>query len=465
MEMKQENKISCRVILFPQPYIGHLTPMLNLGNALHSKGFSITIIQTRFNALNQTEYPNFEFYYIEDPMSKDAAPWSTGSLKTIALLNKTCSGVFRDCLSRILEDASINKEAVACLIADPLWEFVGSIADEFNLPRLGLRTGGLLAVILYDSLSLLREKGYFQEFEQEAVVAEVPPLKVKDLPSEEYHEPIAIMAKETRSYCQGIICNTFKELEGSILDRVRSTLRSIPIFPIGPLHKYAPTNLDSIITPEQTSITWLNTQAPNSVLYVSFGTLAAISKEQFLEVAWGIANSEQPFLWAVRPRLIDGFGTDDALFSDAFLKIVNERSHIVAWAPQKEVLAHPAVGGFWTHCGWNSTIESICEGVPMICLPFFGDQKMNARHLSDVLKIALQLEKGLNREDIEKTIRRLMVEKEGDNMRKRAAALKLKAEQCITEGGSSDESLDRLTSHILSFCEIEKMPVQNQLKQ
>ncbi|KAK9700067.1 hypothetical protein RND81_08G215300 [Saponaria officinalis] len=463
METKQESKLNCRVILFPQPYIGHLTPMLNLGNALYSKGFSVTIIQTRFNSLNPSEHPNFSFHYIEDPMSKDAAPWS-GTLRTIVLLNESCLGGFRDCLSRILEDASVKKETVACLIADPMWAFVGSVADEFNLPRLALRTGGLLALILYDSLSLLRDKGYFQESEQEAAVVEIPPLKVKDLPSEEYHETMTLMAKGTKSYSQGIICNSFKELDGTILDRVRKTLRSTPIFPIGPLHKYASTSLASIITPDQSTITWLNTQAPNSVLYVSFGTLATLSKEEFLEVAWGLANSEQPFLWAALPRLINGLKTNDALFSDDFLEAVKDRSHIIAWAPQKEVLAHPAVGGFWTHCGWNSTIESICEGVPMICLPFFGDQKMNARHLSDVLKVALQLEKGINRHEIERTIRRLMVEKEGEELRKRSASLKLVAEQCIEEGGSSHESLDQLTSHILSYCGVEKMTVHNHLK-
>ncbi|KAL9231400.1 hypothetical protein vseg_006632 [Gypsophila vaccaria] len=463
MEMKQECKLHCRVILFPQPYIGHLTPMLNLGNALHSKGFSVTIIQTRFNSLKPSEHPNFSFYYIEDPMSKDAAPWA-GSLKTIVLLNKTCLGGFRDCFAQILADASVEKETVACLIADPLWTFVGRIADEFNIPRLALRTGGLLALILYDSLSILREKGYFQESDQEAAVLEIPPLKVKDLPTEEYHEVMDIMAKDIRSYRHGIICNSFKEFDGPILDRVRKDLRPTPIFPIGPLHKYGPTTLASIITPDHSTINWLNSQAQNSVLYVSFGTLAALSKEQFLEVAWGIANSEQPFLWAALPRLINGSETTDALFSDEFLETVKDRSHIVTWAPQKEVLAHPAVGGFWTHCGWNSTMESICEGVPMICLPFFGDQMMNARHLSDVLRVALQLEKGLNRQEIQKTIRRLMVEKEGEEMRKRSASLKLEADQCIKEGGSSHESLDQLTSHILSYCGVERITVQNHLK-
>lgn len=94
-----------------------------------------------------------------------------------------------------------------------------------------------------------------------------------------------------------------------------------------------------------------------------------------MEIACGLAENEQPFLWVVRPKLVNG--SQSSLPKD-FLEAVARRGHIVTWAPQQEVLAHCAIVGFWTHCGWNLTIESICEGMPMICLPFFGDQKMNA---------------------------------------------------------------------------------------
>ncbi|KAL2940424.1 UDP-glycosyltransferase 76B1, partial [Bienertia sinuspersici] len=380
---KQESKLCCRVVLFPQPYTGHTTPMFNLGSALHTKGFSITVIHTHFNSPDPTEFPNFKFHFIEDVLSEAKTP-ASGSLDTITILNKSCMNAFRDCLSNILEDASKDNEPVACLISDPLWEFAGVVAEQLNLPRLALRTGGLLASILYESLPLLQEKGYFplQEARKEESVLEVPPLKVKDLPPEVHHGVLLTMVKETKN--------------------------------------------------------------------------SSISKEQFLEVAWGLAKSQQPFLWVTRPSLINGSDKDD-LFPENFLENVAGRGHIVTWAPQQQVLAHPAVGGFWTHCGWNSTIESICEGVPMICLPFFGDQKMNARHISDVLKTGLQLEKGLERQEIERAIRRLMVEKEGQEMRERAASLKQEADCCLMKGKSSFDSLDRLTGHILSFCGAEKL--------
>ena len=281
----------------------------------------------------------------------------------------------------------------------------------------------------------------------------VPHLKVKDLPAEEHHNVLLNMVKETKNNCQGMICNTFKELEGSILDTLQAKMLATPIFLIGPLHKYSSTSSSSLVAQGQSSITWLNEQSPHSVLYVSFGTVAGISKEQLLEVAFGIANSQQPFLWVIGPRLLNGSEKYDELFPQYLLESLSKKGYIVEWAPQQEVLAHPAIGGFWTQCGWNSSIESICEGVPMICLPFFGDQMMNARYITDVLKIGLQLEKGvLERNEIEKSISRLMVGKEGRDIRERISDLKAKAKRCLMEGESSYESLDRLSSYILSFC-------------
>lgn len=121
------------------------------------------------------------------------------------------------------------------------------------------------------------------------------------------------------------------------------------------------------------------------------------------------------------------------------------------WAPQQEVLAHPATGGFFTHSGWNSTLESICEGVPMICSPCYGDQLPNARYVGDVWKIGVQLENGLERREIESAIKRVMVDREGLEMRDRSINLKTKAELCLEKDGSSYASLDDLVNYIQSF--------------
>jgi UDP:flavonoid glycosyltransferase YjiC (YdhE family) len=115
------------------------------------------------------------------------------------------------------------------------------------------------------------------------------------------------------------------------------------------------------------------------------------------------------------------------------------------------VLAHRAVGGFWTHSGWNSTLESIGEGVPMICRPQFADQMMNARYVEKIWGVGFELEGELERGKVAKAIRKLMEEEEGAEMRERAKELKKKVADCLEIGGSSQIAIDKLVKHILSL--------------
>ncbi|KAJ4969658.1 hypothetical protein NE237_002757 [Protea cynaroides] len=108
-----------------------------------------------------------------------------------------------------------------------------------------------------------------------------------------------------------------------------------------------------------------------------FGSLANIDEAEFVEMAWGLANYNSPFLWVVRSDLVHGSERVETLWPDGFLEMKSGKGCSLKWAPQQEVLAPPAVGGFWTHNGWNSTLESISKGVPMLCWPSFGDQMVN----------------------------------------------------------------------------------------
>ncbi|CAL2242894.1 unnamed protein product [Prunus armeniaca] len=449
-----EQRKDRRLILFPLPLQGHINPMLELANLLHLKGFSITIIHTTFNSLNPSTHPHFTFHSIPDGLSESEA--STKDLVLLlSLLNAKCVEPLRECLSSLLSD--VSEEPVACLISDVLHVFTESVAHSLKLPRLVLRTGGAASFAVFAAFPLLREKGYLpiQESRLEEPVTEFPPLKIKDLPlinrcaSEDYNQLVAGLSNGAKASC-GLIFNTFEHLEQHALATISQKISNVPIFPIGPFHKFFPAASSSssgLLSEDQSCIPWLNTQAPKSVVYVSFGSLAAIKEAQFLEIAWGLANSNQPFLWVVRPGFVHG----SEPFPSGFVESLNGRGHIVQWAPQKQVLAHPAVGAFWTHNGWNSTLESVCEGVPMICMPCFTDQLVNARYASDVWKVGLQLEDGMERFMIEKTIRKLMVEKEGEEIRERALKLMEKANLCFKQGGSSCQSLDGLVKHILSL--------------
>lgn len=441
--MKGERR---KLLLFPLPFQGHVTPMLHLASVLHSKGFSITIIQANFNFIDPNKFPHFAFRFLDDGLSSSSLP--PDSTNIISLLNSSCMEPFRNCLGQVLS----GNEPVSCLIVDPMWGFTKDVADSFNLPRISIRTGSMSAFVVYDSLPLLRATGYYplQEAKLDEPVPELPPLKVKDLPPESFHDMLFTLVEDTKT-SQAVICNTFEELESSALAKVWQSL-PIPVFPIGPLHKLSPPAPSiSIMTQDQTSISWLNTQAHKSVLYISFGSAVMMSEAAFLEIAWGLAKSNQPFLWVVRPGLVQGSETYEPASIEGYLEKVSGRGHIVKWAPQQEVLAHPSVGGFWTHCGWNSTLETISEGVPMICLPFYADQVVTARYVNDCWGVGLRLGRGANREVVEKAIRRLMVEQEGEEMRNRMTNLKKKATLTLLEGGSSHTSLEKLTSYLLSL--------------
>ncbi|KAL2940428.1 UDP-glycosyltransferase 76B1 [Bienertia sinuspersici] len=446
-EVKQQSEVCHRLLLFPAPFHGHINPMLHLATLLHSKGFSITIIHTPYNPVNPIHYPHFTFHSLENDLleSYSKSP-SSNTISVILDMNAMCSEPFKDCLYQILRD---DLQPVNALIADPIWGFAGSVAANFNLPMIVLRTGSISALLVYFFLPSLKEMGYFppQDTKSDEPLSEFPPLKVKDLPSESQQDILKSLVQETKN-SKGIICNTFEELEESAIARLRQTI-PIPIFPIGPLHKHTPIST-GIHASDHTSITWLNTQAPNSVLYASFGSVATMSKPEFLELAGGLLESAVPFLLVARPGLIQGSGPNDQL-PEEYFDVVSERGLIVKWAPQLEVLSHPSVGGFWTHNGWNSTLESISEGVPMICQPIFADQDMNARYVTESWKIGFKIEKGVKRDEIARAIRKLMMEEEGAEMRSRVTALKEKASLCLKEGGSSSKSLQMLTSYLLSF--------------
>ncbi|XVF24003.1 hypothetical protein REPUB_Repub13aG0089200 [Reevesia pubescens] len=454
-ESHREQKKCLRLLLFPLPLQGHLSPMLQLGHILYSKGFSVTIIHTCFNSPNPSNNPHFTFHSIPDGLSQSEPPRADNIVTLGSLLNTNCAKPFHDCLVKLLSD--VSEDPVACLISDGAWRFTEAIAERLQLPRLVLRTNNISSFLALAALPLLQEKGYLpiQESQVEAPVLEFPPLKVKDIPvfktqdEEALYQTIAGLAKQTKS-CLGLIWNSFEDLEPGALAEFRHNF-SVPVFPIGPLHKYfllVPSS--SLLPQDQSSILWLDKQAPKSVIYVSFGSVASIEEAEFLEIAWGLANSQQPFLWVVRQGSVNGSDWLEALPNE-FLEEINGRGHIVKWAPQQEVLAHPSTGGFWTHNGWNSTLESICEAVPMICQPYFGDQKVNARYVSDVWRIGVHLENRLNRIEISRAVKKLFVEAEGHEMRDRIVQFQKMADQCIKKEGSSYQSLESLISFILSF--------------
>lgn len=290
-------------------------------------------------------------------------------------------------------------------------------------------------------------------------VKELPPLRVRDLFYSTWSDhkkmrDLLARANEAMENSSGVVINTLDALEKPELERIREQLHVPIVLAPGPLHKLCSSKSTSshstLDHQDHSCIRWLDKQPSESVLYVSFGSLASLDSDEFSEVAWGLANSGHPFLWVVRADSVRGSDGPAAL-PDGFEAAVHGRGKVIRWAPQQEVLAHPAVGGFWTHSGWNSTLESVSEGVPMMCRPQFADQMMNARYVVDTWGVGLELEGELQRGGVEMAIRKLMKGREGEEMRGRAKELKKIVADCLEARGTSQVATDKLVSYILSL--------------
>ncbi|XP_027164931.1 UDP-glucose iridoid glucosyltransferase-like [Coffea eugenioides] len=443
------------VVLVPYPYQGHITPMLQLGEILHSGGFSVIVAHTKFNSPNPLNHPEFFFLPLKDNLSGFDTSFGN-TLAVIRAINENCRAPLQGSLAQMMKDQEKHGQ-VCCIIHDAIMHFGRSVANHLNISSLVLGTCSALYMQVYPTILQLQSEHYFplQDSKMLEPVPGLGTLRFKDfaIPANiEIPQPLLKFYEDTSNLGSsvGIILNTTEELDPMSLSELKQYYK-VPLFTIGPFHKMAPTSSSSSFLKEDRScMAWLDKQAPQSVLYLSLGSLASIEAKELEETAWGLANSGQPFLWVVRPSSVNGSEWIEQL-PKGFQDAVGERGHIVQWAPQKEVLAHSAVGGFFTHCGWNSILESLCEAGPMICRPCFADQLANARYLTHVWKVGLELELVEDRGVIERAIKRLMVENEGKEMRQRAADMKQKLDISTNKGGSSHKSLSDLIDFINSF--------------
>ncbi|WOH02268.1 hypothetical protein DCAR_0521657 [Daucus carota subsp. sativus] len=450
----QGKKVQKRLVLVPFPFQGHMTPMLQLGAALEQKGLSVTIAHTCHNAPDPSQYPRFEFRPLADNLTSLDTPKNIGVLNFIKKINTNCEAQLQEFLVQKIEQEQEGAYGqVVGIIYDTLMFCAEAVADKLKIPSMVIRTSFSTYVLATIAMPRLQAEGYFplQDSMLEELVPELYPLRFKDLPFSggNIEETLALYAitSNLRS-SSAIIWNTVDFLEHLSLPRLQQHYK-VPFFTVGPLHKTSSmSSSTSLLEEDKTCMEWLDKQATNSVIYVSLGSLVLIDAEELTETAWGLANSGHPFLWVIRPGSVIGSEWLE-LLPEGFIENVGERCHIVKWAPQKLVLAHKAVGGFWSHCGWNSTLESLCEGKPMMCRPFYVDQPVVSRFISYVWKIGLELETKFDRRNVESTIRRLFGGKEGEEMRERAIEIKEKIESCMSAGGSSFNSLNNLVDFFL----------------
>lgn len=208
----------------------------------------------------------------------------------------------------------------------------------------------------------------------------------------------------------------------------------------------------SIFKPNvDTCMKWLNERSKRSVTYVSFGSLAVFGAEQMEELALGFKRTNCYFLWVVRE-------SEEAKLPKGFAEEISDKGLVVSWCNQLEVLAHEAIGCFFTHCGWNSTLESLSLGVPMIGMPYWSDQSTNAKFIMDVWKLGLKVRidenKIVRQEEVERCIREIIEGEKGKEILANANKWKVLAKKAVDVGGSSDKSIDEFVSKLVSFANV-----------
>ena len=172
-----------------------------------------------------------------------------------------------------------------------------------------------------------------------------------------------------------------------------------------------------------------------------------MTNENLIEFAWGLANSNHPFLWVVRPDLVSG---DSAVIPPEFLGKTKERGLLAAWCHQEKVLNHPSIGGFLTHCGWSSTLDTICSGVPILCWPFFAEQQTNCWYSVEKWGIGMEINNNVRREEVERQVRELVEGEKGKEMRKNAMGWKKLAKEATARpDGSSYVNFEKLINEVL----------------
>ncbi|CAK9164452.1 unnamed protein product [Ilex paraguariensis] len=433
--MDSQKTLSPHVLIFPLPLQGPVNGMLKLAELLCLADFHVTFLNTdhvQHRLLRHTNvqsrfirYPKFRFRAIGDGLSEDHPRSGDQFMELVDGMEAVTYPLFTEMVTSG-DLSSKSEQPATCIIADGFFSFAGGVAQQIGIPLIYFDTLSPCAIWIQLCLPKLIEAGEFafKGDNLDAKITCVPGmegfLRRRDLPSfcrsSDVTDPIIkLVLKEDQELpkAQGVIIHTFEELEGTLLSHMRSLCPNL--YAIGPLHTHHKVRLgsskatfsNSLWKEDKSCLAWLDAQPIKSVIFVSIGSLAVMTKDQLLEFWYGLVNSGKRFLWVRRPGSIAGDCTESQIPAE-LLEGTRKRGCIVGWAPQEEVLANPAIGGFLTHSGWNSTLESIVAGVPMICWPYFVDQQVNSRLVGEVWKLGLDMKDTCDRVIVEKMIKELL---------------------------------------------------------
>ncbi|XP_021841626.2 anthocyanidin 3-O-glucosyltransferase 2-like [Spinacia oleracea] len=480
------------LVFVPTPGMGHLLSAVEVSKLIIQRDRRISILiliikvpmtssildsfvesQSRDNP-----YPTRLTFITLPPLSNCPDPSSFSFFQTLITLQKPL--VKQAVTDRI---SKVGSPALAGFILDMFCTNIMEVADEFMVPSYIFFTSGaslLNFIFLFQKLEDDEGVDTVTKFNDPEIEFDVPGFvnqvngKVVPVVFLEKEGGSSMIIDHARRFkkSNGIIVNTFTELESvgveALFDQVSKNI--IPaVYPVGPiLELESKTRGGSQDESQDKILQWLDDQPSSSVVFLCFGSMGCFDADQVKEIANGLEKSGHRFLWSLRkppPEGKVGMPTEHETFvdvlPDGFLERTAERGKMIGWAPQVSILSHQAVGGFVSHCGWNSTLESIWFGVPMATWPLYAEQQLNAFELVKELGLAVEIRMDYRRdwktkkanftvtaEEIENGVKKLMSLDE--ETKKKVREMSEKGKKALEEGGSSHMWLGRFIEDVFT---------------
>ncbi|XP_047163275.1 zeatin O-glucosyltransferase-like [Vigna umbellata] len=446
------------VLVIPCPAQSHLNQLLRLSRQIVAHNIPVHYVSTithirQVKLRHQNSISDIHFHAFEVPpfVSPPPIPNNPESDFPSHLIPSFVAATqLREPVGKLLQSLSSQAKKVI-IIHDALMASVAQ--DAINLPN--------VEKYIFHIFPAFVASVYFWEGQGRPPVEDI---HFPEVPSDEGCLPAHFTdLLSTHDYNEflnsnGDIYNTSRAIEGPYVDFMQRLNAGKKVWALGPLNLLAIEKNDSTEF-RHPCMEWLDKQEPNSVIYVCFGTTTTFTEEQNHHIATGLEQSKQKFIWVLRDadkgNIFDGSEAKEHELPNGFEERVKGMGLVVRdWAPQSEILSHPSMGGFLSHCGWNSCLESLSMGVPIAAWPIHSDQPKNAALVTEVLKAGLvvrdwsQRNELVTASDVENCVRRLMQTKEGEEMRERALRLKNDINRSTNEGGISRMEMESFISHI-----------------
>ncbi|KAK4268132.1 hypothetical protein QN277_024826 [Acacia crassicarpa] len=452
MEERKGRKPHCLVLLYPAQ--GHINPMLQFSKRLDHKGVRVTLVATRFlcKTLKIDLSTSMALEGYSDGYDNGGYEEAGSDGEYLDRFWDVGPKTFEEVVQKLTSSGNL----VDCVVYDSFLTWALEVTKKFRIIGAAFFTQSCAVnSIYYHAYHGNLKIPLTDDNKCEISLPALPTLAASDLPSFLYTSgsypgftKVVVNQFSDLKKADWVLCNSFYELETQVAEW---EAKIFPLKTVGPtmpsmfLDKrlkddYA-YGLSLYKEENEVCLKWLSDKSVGSVVYVSFGSFASLNNEQMEEMAWGLKDSESYFLWVVResekPKLPKGIldiSEDD------------NKGLVVTWCPQLQVLNHESVGCFVTHCGWNSTLEAVSLGVPMVAVPQWTDQPTNAKFIKDVWNMGVRAEadeKGLvRRETMKKCIDVVMKSERGKEMKKNAMKWKTLALKACDEGGSTDKNID-----------------------